>query len=245
MSDPHKINPEVMDLPPPYPVDFRPASGLESPTSMDGFDTPIVDFTGQMPAGRLVINASSPVPIENSVQGTSGLNGMELKQESATQFRLYSKRWFMLLIYGINVSIGNMNSIAFATVADIVGEYLGTEVSAVNYFNTMSNAVLLPPIGPILAHYAEKWGIRFTFYSVAVFQSLGSLIRCGAIFIDLILGNIFLVLNFHVFLNSENELHNKNKCKSSKQYIGKNTSGVESTCPYSSTVIHEFHLDLE
>lgn len=122
MSDPHKINPEVMDLPPPYPVDFRPASGLESPTSMDGFATPIVDFTDQMPEGRLVINASSPVAIENSVQGTSGLNGMELKQESATQFRLYSKRWFMLLIYGIDVSIGNMNSIA---VADRIGRHRG------------------------------------------------------------------------------------------------------------------------
>ncbi len=114
MSDPHKISPESMDLPPPYPVDFDPTSGLASPTSMDGFTTPIVDFTDRMPEGRLVINASSP-SVENSaaagaesVQGNNGLNGMELKQESATQFRLYSKRWFMLLIYGIDVSIGNM-----------------------------------------------------------------------------------------------------------------------------------------
>ena len=160
MSDPHKIKPEIMDLPPPYPLDFRPTSGLARPSSMEGFTTPIVDFTEQMPEGRLVINASSQGMIENSagvesVQGTSGLNGMELKQEAATQFRLYSKRWFMLLIYGIDVSIGNMYSIAFASVADIVGEYLGTEVSSVNWFNTMSNAVLLPPIGPIAAHFAD------------------------------------------------------------------------------------------
>ena len=223
MSDSYKINPELMDLPRPYPVDFHPTSGLESP-EVDGFATPIVDFTEQIPEGRLVINTSSPVPIENStaaesVQGATGLNGLDLKSESATQFRLYSKRWFMLLIYGINVSIGSMNSIAFSSVADIVGEYLGTEVSAVNYFNTMSNAVLLPPIGPVLAHYAEKWGLRFTFYAVAVFQSLGSLIRCGAIFIDLFLGNMFLALKIHVFTDSENELNNKNKCKCSQKNI--------------------------
>ena len=81
-------------------MDFRPPSGLASPTSMEGFTTPIVDFTDQMPEGRLEINASSP-SVENSgvvesVKGNSGLNGMELKQEAATQFRLYSKRWFML-----------------------------------------------------------------------------------------------------------------------------------------------------
>ena len=48
---------------------------------MDGFTTPIVDFTDQMPEGHLVINASSPGAIENSAAA-----GVESVQRAGNQW---------------------------------------------------------------------------------------------------------------------------------------------------------------
>ena len=91
----------------------------------------------------------------------------------------------MLFVFSMNVAIGNVNSVAFAPVADIVGEYLHTESSAINWFNTLSIAIILPPIGTIAAHFIDKYGLRFALCATAIVQSLGALIRCGSILIDL------------------------------------------------------------